>query len=281
MVINLYYKILMLQKTADILKALEEDLDARVRKMQVQVDNGITLGSAADILRAELLRVGQKMEVDAGMVSARSMMEVFTGIPVSGATVFVVPDFQADAFIFDNQRKETYLMKLQQERLLRSEPLLAAKYRPRVSWFGELGYGRPGLNMLDDDFDTYYLLGAGLQWRLWDWRNLQQEKKMLGLRSGIVETQKATFDQGIKASYADLLAQAAKFRQVIGKDEEIIRIRTSIVNTYASQLENGVITSTEYLIEKNAETRSKLDLEYHKIALSKTFMEYQLLMGKI
>ena len=44
-----------------------------------------------------------------------------------------------------------------------------AQDRPRVSAFGRAGYGRPGLNPLARDFDTYWLAGVQLQWTPWNW----------------------------------------------------------------------------------------------------------------
>jgi len=46
-------------------------------------------------------------------------------------------------------------------------------------------------------------------------------------------------------------------------------------------LDNGIITSTDYLTELNAESKAKLDLEVHKIQLIKAMLEYQAAIGDL
>ena len=64
------------------------------------------------------------------------------------------------------------------------------------------------------------------------------------------------------------------------KDNEIIVLREKIVKEAASQLENGIITATEYLTDLNAAAQSKIDLQYHKIELAKAQVDYLTTKGK-
>src|SRR5438105_1807580 len=49
------------------------------------------------------------------------------------------------------------------DRVARQQDLAAASERPQLSAFGRAGYGRPGLNFISDQAETYALGGLQLQ----------------------------------------------------------------------------------------------------------------------
>ena len=62
-------------------------------------------------------------------------------------------------------------------------------------------------------------------------------------------------------------------------DEEIIRQREEITKGSANALSNGVITSTDYLEDLNAEIKARLDCETHKLQLRSSMVRQKLLKG--
>ena len=62
---------------------------------------------------------------------------------------------------------------------------------------------------------------------------------------------------------------------MILKDEEIIALRKNITSTSETQLDNGTITATDYLIELNAEAQAHLNKQQHIIQLAKAKANYQ------
>ena len=77
------------------------------------------------------------------------------------------------------------------------------------------------------------------------------------------------------------MASIRKTERLIKRDEEIIELRAKISSSSSSQLGNGIITSTEYITELNAESKAKLDLEVHKIELVKAKLDYQSTLGNL
>ena len=150
---------------------------------------------------------------------------------------------------------------------------------PRFAAFGELGYGRPGLNMLSNSFDAFYMLGAKVSWTLWDWNETSNQKKILDLQKQVLESEKETFNQGIKIILENNIADISKYESLINSDNDIISLREKVVKISESQLENGTITATEYLTDLNNLLQSKVNLQSHKIQLIKTKVEYLTLKG--
>jgi len=61
---------------------------------------------------------------------------------------------------------------------------------------------------------------------------------------------------------------------LIEKDNEIIALKTKIAKNASYQLDNGIITATEYTTELNSEWQAKLNLELHKIQLVLSKINY-------
>src|SRR5690606_15662679 len=59
------------------------------------------------------------------------------------------------------------------------DKFINAKNLPRFSLFLQGGYGRPALNMLNNDFDLYYLGGVRLMWNISGFYTYKQEKQLL------------------------------------------------------------------------------------------------------
>jgi hypothetical protein len=116
---------------------------------------------------------------------------------------------------------------------------------------------------------------------LWDWGKTKRERQVLTIQKDIIQTKKETFDKTLIIALQSQTANINKYEQLIIKDNEIIELRSKITKSASSQLENGVITSTDYLTELNAETLSKINLETHKIQLLQTKVNYLTIKGDL
>jgi outer membrane protein len=60
---------------------------------------------------------------------------------------------------------------------------------PTVAAFGSVGYGKPGLDIIQKEWMDYWLVGAGVEWNLWDWGNTRSQEQQARIRlETIVET---------------------------------------------------------------------------------------------
>jgi len=133
---------------------------------------------------------------------------------------------------------------------------------------------------LSNTFDPFYIVGAKLTWNFWDWKQQNREKQILGLQRQMIENQKQTIDKNLRVAIEQDKAGILKYEQLVEQDDEIISLRTRIVESAESQLFNGVITSTDYLTELNAEKQALLNREVHKIQLIKSKIDYLTQLGK-
>jgi outer membrane protein TolC len=116
---------------------------------------------------------------------------------------------------------------------------------------------------------------------IWDWSKTSRSKQDIGIQQEIIKSQKAAFDKNLNIQLAEKLAEISKYSEAVRRDEEIVLLRAKISKSTASQLENGVITTTDYITELNAETEARIRLETHRIQLVQSQINYLTTKGII
>ena len=97
-------------------------------------------------------------EVRFAIKNSTGLLSVITGLPLDEATVFEMPQTVDESGSAKNIRPELQLFEYQKQQLFDSQKMLQLDRMPKVFLTGELGYGRPGLNMLKNEFDNWYLV---------------------------------------------------------------------------------------------------------------------------
>jgi outer membrane protein TolC len=142
---------------------------------------------------------------------------------------------------------------------------LQVKNNPKLNLFVQGGYGRPALNMLSNDFEAYYIGGVRLSWSLGGIYTLKKEKALLENSRRTINLQRETFLFNTNLTSRQQHADITRLQQLLASDGEIITLRESVKKASAAQLENGVITSNDYLREVNAEDQARQTKILHEI----------------
>ena len=281
--INQYFiSILLIDENSKLNKLLREDLNAKLSRIESGVRNGTTLQSNADIIRAEIIKTEQRIiESRFNREAHIKMLSELISDTLPANSEFDFPDPVVNTVLFIDNRPEYRVFDLQLSRFEVQKKLVDTRFRPKVAGFATLGYGRPGLNALLNEFDTYYLFGAKLTWTLWNWNQTRNDRNVLDLQAGITLTQKETFDKNVAVTAQQYIADINKFEQLIIADFQIIALRNSITKSASSQLDNGVITSSDYLMELNSEMQAKLNLAVHQVQLKQARINYLSATGNL
>ena len=278
---QIYFGILLLKENEEALKITRGDIESREKKIESQVNHGAMLASNLTVLQVEVLKIDQALaELHFSQESLIQSLVELTGINMTSNSVLQLPEPNIDGGAADIKRPEIKLFELQKDRLSGMDKLTETKTKPRVLGFGTLGYGRPGLNMLSNDFKGYAMLGAKLSWNVWNWNQTNNERQVFGVQKSIIETQKESFNQNLKIALQNNRSEINKYQSLIETDNRIIQLRNEITLSSASQLDNGVITSTEYLTEVNAELQARLNLKTHQLKLTQAKIDYLITLGQ-
>jgi outer membrane protein TolC len=240
------------------------------------------LSSNADAMQAELMKIDQQLiETHTDQITAFRVLSELTSSTIPENSKLVLPQVQISSTAFEDKRPELQLYDIMQKKTGIMKDMVNTRWNPKLYAFGQAGYGRPGLNMLSNDFTPWWLIGAKLTWNIWNWNLSKNEKKIYDIQNDIIGTQKETFEKNVKIEATSNLAEIEKLSELLQKDEEIITLRTRITHTASSQLDNGVITSSDYIARLNEETLAKLALELHRIQLVKAKIAYLFTLGKL
>lgn len=158
--------------------------------------------------------------------------------------------------------------------------LINAKTNPKLGAFIQSGYGKPGLNMLKNDFDWFSIGGVKLQWSLGGFYTAKKEKNILQNQAALIQNEKETYTLNNRIQLKQQLDEIVKLEKLIQSDKEIIAIREQIKNTSFVQLNNGVITANDYLKEINEFDLANQALVQHQTQLIQSTLQFQLIKGK-
>jgi len=262
-----YFTSFLIQENLKILEKKTGTLGERRKIMESAVKNGMALSSELDQLLAELITTDQLvLELKNNHETVLSALSILTGKEVDQMQNL---ELTTKPIVLDQpmMRPEIDLFAKQNELLNANSEILKKQRNPKLFGFGQAGYGKPGLNMLNNEFDTYYLLGIGFNWNVLDWKSTSRQQQVFKLQQEILQTKQETFVRTIDLASDQQNKQIVRLTELLKTDQDLIQIRERITKTSASKLENGAINTADYIQDLNAETTAKLTLETHKIQL--------------
>ncbi|MBK7710783.1 MAG: TolC family protein [Bacteroidales bacterium] len=280
--INTYYfTAMILSRQKELLKNYLDLIQKRIANMQSGIDNGVILKSDADVLTSEKIRLEQQItENELRKTSLLKILSDLTGMVIDNDTEFALPE-QPGEMTAELIRPELQLFDLRNEQLTAGLKLAQSKRMPKAFGFASLGYGNPpGQDFFTDNFDTYYIVGGGIKWNIFDWNRVKNEKKVIAIQQGILENRKKDLEDNLTRQLDSKSAEISSLKVLVETDSELIALRKRITASAESQYENGTITATEYLNEMNSQHQAEINFEIHKINLAMARIEYMNISGK-
>ncbi len=119
-----------------------------------------------------------------------------------------------------------------------------------------------------------------MSWNILDWNQTGRNRKILEVQKEMIGSQRAAFDQNLSISLFRADEAIKKVEQLLKIDDELVVLRESIAKRSASQLENGTITSADYIVDLNAATQAAINKKSHKVQLYQAVANYNTLAGK-
>lgn len=261
---QIYFGILQSQEQMQQTEITKNDLENGLKKANAQLQFGTILRSQVDVLKAQLIGLQQRqIEVQSLRKNLIETLSLFTKKDFNENTVFQKPDKLL--LTSENNRTELKLFSLQQQFLETQKSLVQSKNLPKLGAFFQGGYGKPGFNMLRNEFDVFYISGLRLQIPISGYYTKKNDLVLLNTQQQDLEIQKENFLFNQNFSTIRNNEELEKLQKLIQKDEELIVLRQSIKKASLAQLENGVINTSDYLREVNAEEQARIQKTTHEI----------------
>jgi outer membrane protein TolC len=263
---QLFFGVLLIDEQLKQNDLVIADLQLGQNKIQASIKNGTAFRSNGDVIAAEVLQAKQhSVELLASRKAYMDMLGLFIGKTVADNTVLLKP--QPVNISTEINRPELKVYDQQGKSLDVQNKLLSASARPRFSAFFQGGMGRPGLDLFDNSLAPYYITGLRLSWSPSVFYTIKKQRALIGINRQNLDVQKETFLFNTNLTVKQQNANIGKYQQLLSSDNEIIDLRTRVKTTAMAQLENGVITSNDFLTEVNDENQARQNKILHEVQL--------------
>jgi outer membrane protein TolC len=264
-----------LQARAGALAATIDDLEGRLRETNARVTAGTALPADAAAIEATLLQRRQDAsELRVNRRAALARLAVVTGQPLREDDRLDLPDLArrvADArqaAAPPRARPEYDQFARVRDRLDAQRALSTAQERPRITAYGKVGYGLPGLNFINDQWETYGLGGVRVQWNAWTWGTPAREREALGLQQQIVDADRVAFDRGLVEATESDRQTIDRLQDTLSLDDRIVTLREQVASSMQVRLQEGVVTASDYLDREAELLQARFSRAGHQVELA-------------
>lgn len=263
---QLFFGLLLIEAQLKQNELLKKDLQLGVDKAKAFIAYGTGFKSSLNVLKAELLKVNQKStELKYTRKGYLDVLGLFIRKKLTEDVILLKP--VKPVMQEELRRPELGLYENQRKSVDVREQAIAARNLPKVNLFLQGGVGRPALNMLNDAIEPFALGGLKISWPLSGFYTRKKEKAILDINRKEIDLQKESFLLNTDFTVKQQDAEIDKQTDLLHSDDEIIALRASIKEASAAQLENGVINTSDYLREVNAEDQARQSKIMHEIQL--------------
>ncbi len=268
MVDRIYFNILQMEKNEASLQWAIKKIESRRKQVNAQVEHGNLLPSDLHVLEVERNKLQQKLiGLEHDRVASYRMLGKLLSIELDTATILNAPEVQAS---FERpgkfgKRPEYEVFHHQLQLLSARRNSVKSEWGPEIRAFATTGYGRPGLDRFDPEFRSYYIIGLKAQWSMWELLNNDRKMQQIRLEREQVKEDRRAFTRRLRSSVQQYYREIDKMERLMEKDRQIVEQRKKIVKEKEGQLENGAITTSDYLEELYEARRARLQLELHRL----------------
>ena len=276
---QLFFSILLLQERKEILISKQDQLVSKIKEVNAGIKFGAILPASEKVLEAENLKIKQQLseiQFDKKRLFENLSSLTFTTVPET--TTLEKPIIITDE-TSQNNRPELKYFDFQNQQIEASKTVVSKNNLPKINAFGIAGYGNPGLNMVDNSYQPIFMVGLRANWNVFDWNKSKAEEDALTVSADIVATEKETFLLNNSLQLQEMDNEIKKSEEIIKTDTEIIGLREYVEKSANSQLKNGVITTSEYLVEFTNLYEARTNQKLHEIQLALAKANYQVTKG--
>ena len=264
---QLYFGVLLADAQLEQNKVLQAELRRSCEQVSSYIKNGIANQSDLDAIQVDLLKAKQtEAQFEHTKRAYREMLSRLIGEEIGEETRLVKPE-AVRPLTKENNRPELELYQAQIRNLRAQDSRITAGMMPKLGLFVTGGYGKPGLDMFEDNFKAYYLAGVRLSWNLGSLYTRKNDRRKIqtGIRS--IETQRETFLFNTSLDVAQRNATIDKYIDQLKYDDEIIALRGSVKRASEAKMANGTLSGTDLTRDIHAEQSAIQDKILHEMEL--------------
>jgi len=282
-----FFAALALDAERSSLAASITDLEARRQVAAQRVAAGLALPSEAALFEAELLRRRQSVDaVESDRRATVTVLASLSGISIDATAPVALPDLANDVAaaraVRDARRDRPEYAQFDASRAALAEraETVARQDLPRVSAFGRTGYGRPGINPLNQDFQHYWLAGVQVEWVPWTWGSSRRDREVQYLQSQILHREEMAFTAQLERAATRDLATIDRLERALAADDAIIALHERVLAETARRHEEGAVTAAEYVDRETDLLAARIARDLHRVRLAEARARFLTTLGQ-
>lgn len=270
-VAELYFSILLMQEQLNQNDILEKDLARTYEMVKNNVRNGVANNSDLDKVALEQIKTKQnKAQINASIKIYTTALETLIGKKIENGLIkpenFEFTDYTIKRPELDYFASRINLLDI-------NKKTITSSYMPKFDLFFQGGYGKPGLDMLNDEFQPFYIVGIKMDWTIAGFYTGERTKKLIDLSKAGIELEKQTFLFNTNIDIENQKAKIEKIKETMSYDDEILKLRSNIRKSSEIKMKQGTLSVNDYLQDVTAENIAKQGKILHEIELLKALYE--------
>ena len=264
---QVFFGILLFDAQISQIQLFREELQRSYDKIASWMENGVANQVDMDAIKVEQLKAIQnESQLTHTRNAYLNILSALIGEELSPQTTLLKP--KAISMINNSiQRPELDLFNARIKNLEAQNKEIDAGLMPRLGIFVTGGYGKPGLNMLENEFSTYYIAGVNLSWNFSNLYSNKNSKRKIDTGIASIQTQQETFLFNTRLDISSKQSEINKYRDQLKYDDEIISLRNSIKQSSEVKMANGILSGIDLMRDINAEEQAKQDKIFHEIEM--------------
>ncbi|HBL34959.1 MAG TPA: transporter [Porphyromonadaceae bacterium] len=276
---KLFFGILALDEQLKVLDLVKNELEENRKTVQSHITNGLATQTDLDLVDVEVLNLEQnRMEQKSIRQSMTHILELLIHTNIENDTKFIKPS-EEPVTQGVLSRPELRSFDLNNTLYKRQYQVVLSKNRPNIGLFAQGGYGRPGLNILENKFNFYAVGGIRLTWNLSNLYSKKNELQTIQEKKEMLDVQRETFLFNTGLELVKQYGEIRKLKEMVKKDDEIIALRNRIKQVGESKYKNGIYRLTDLLRDITSENQARQIRSLHEIQYLMSIQNYKHIQG--
>ncbi|MDR0712437.1 MAG: TolC family protein [Prevotellaceae bacterium] len=277
---QLYFGILLADEQLRQNDLLADELQRSYNRTVSYVENGLAGHADLDAVKVEQLNASQRQaQLRRSRTAYCEMLSALTSMPDTAFVNLEKPQDDLPLHTQTDSLPSLLLLNAQSRYLEAQKGSIRATSLPKLGLFVQGGYGKPGLDMLNNEPSPFYIAGVKLSWSFGSLYTQANERKKIEVKKSTVEVQTETYMLNLNMQKSQLMANIQSIRDMMKMDDDIIALHESVKKSAEAKVANGTLSVTELLREVTAENLARLVRALHEVELMKAIAGYKQLVN--
>lgn len=270
-----FFSVVIAEKALQVASQSLEEAKRHLHDITARFEQGMALEN--DVLRAKLRVSNAEMDIvskNAGIEKGKAAFRKIAGLGAD-EEVTIVWDEERGMQTIDREIWEQFSERRPEFRaydsaITASEKrmrVLKADYYPGLGLFGRFNYGKPGLDLPDNEWMHYFSSGVTLNWNAWDWGETKREIDKASLDKKRIQKNRDEFKLALTQQITEALAEYREAQRRMKLAEEAESLARKQMELTHSAFGEGAATETDFDNAHTMFTKATYEKAISKVSL--------------